>query len=73
MMNPHLSTDTTTPDTASIAKHAGWDAARAGAPAWIIDNDESEENWFEYTRSGIEQMRYVRKCNCKTLTEGKTL
>lgn len=73
-MNPHLSTDTTTPDTALIPKHAGWDAVRAGKPAWIIDNDdEAEENWFEYTRSGIDQMRYVRKHYCKTLREGKTL
>ena len=72
-MSQHPLTVTTTPGTPLTTNHAGWDAARAGAPAWIIDNDETEENWFEYTRSGIEQMRYVRKCNCKTLTEGKTL
>lgn len=73
-MNPHLSTDTTTPDTALIAKHAGWAAARAGKQAWIIDGaDDSEEGGFEYTCKTIDQMRYVRKYSCIALRQGNTL
>lgn len=73
-MNPHPSPDMITPDTALITKHAGWDAARTGKPAWIIDDDDgAKKNWFKYTRSGIEQMHYIRSLYCKALIKGDTL
>lgn len=72
-MNPHLSKDTTTPDTASTTKHAGWEAARAGKNAWIIDTVDPEVNEFEYTCQSIKQMRWARKCYCKALKQGTTL
>lgn len=72
-MNPHLSKDTTTPDTASIIKHAGWEAARAGKRAWIIDTGDPEELWFEYTHKNIEHLRRVRKQVCEALRKGKAI
>ena len=72
-MSPHLSTDTTTPDTALIAKHAGWAAAQTGKRAWIIDSGNPVEAWFEYSHGSIEHLRRVRKNCCKALREGKTL
>lgn len=73
MMNPHLSTGTTTPDTALIPKHAGWAAAQTGKEAWIIDDEEeSEKSSFKYTCKTIYQMRFIRKHTCKRLREGNT-
>lgn len=73
MMSQHPLTDTTTPDTALMTKHAGWDAARAGNRAWIIDSGNPIENWFEYDHGNIKHLHRVRKNCCKALREGKTL
>lgn len=73
MMNQHLSKGTTTPDTELMTKHAGWAAVLSGKEAWIIDNEEIEEPWFEYTCNSIAQMRHVRKHYCKVLRKGLTL
>lgn len=74
MMNPRLWKATTTPDTPSMIKHAGWAAARAGEEAWIIDSGQAEVKWFEYTcPENLEQMRYVRKRYCEKIRKGKRL
>ena len=71
-MNPHLLKDITTPDTALIAKHAGWAAARSGKEAWGIDCDNTSDgdNWFTYTPEDIRRMHYVRDITCTKLRNG---
>ena len=72
MTNLHPPKGTTTPDTALMPKHAGWAAAQAGKKAWIIDSN-AERNEFEYTRTTIGRIRYVRKNRCKALRKGNKL
>lgn len=72
-MNPHLSKGTTSQDIALITKHAGWAAVQVGKKAWVIDNGDPKDLWFQYTPGNIKHLRCVRKQVCEALIKGKTV